>query len=193
MTFFMKKQNTYNDQTRWTIYKSPIDDIVIAGDDFSIQLISFEYSFHKYLAPLAGIKRGITSQIEKVISYLDIYFSDEQKEIPYKLKIISAPSLKQSAVKEDVINLDCSVFTENEIAVYRKLITVRAGRTISYGILAEKAGLAKAGRFAGTTMAKNLFPILIPCHRVVKSGGKIGHYSGGPGKKEFLLKHEGYL
>jgi methylated-DNA-[protein]-cysteine S-methyltransferase len=46
------------------------------------------------------------------------------------------------------------------------------------------------GRFVGNAMAKNMFPVFIPCHRVIKSDGAMGYYSGGVHIKEFLLAHE---
>jgi O-6-methylguanine DNA methyltransferase len=88
------------------------------------------------------------------------------------------------------IDLDLSIYTPNEIAIYRIIIGTKIGTTLSYGSLARLAGISRGARFVGTTMAKNIFPILIPCHRVIRSDGTIGRYSGGEGVKEYLLKHE---
>ena len=66
------------------------------------------------------------------------------------------------------------------------------GRTISYSGLAKKLGRPAAARAVGTALAKNPLPLIIPCHRVVRSDGKIGGFSA-PGGKELkakLLKHE---
>ena len=67
------------------------------------------------------------------------------------------------------------------------------GETVSYGELARKVGHPRAARAVGTVMATNRFPILIPCHRVLASGGKIGGYTSRSGInfKERLLKLEG--
>ncbi len=51
------------------------------------------------------------------------------------------------------------------------------GQTISYGELAERAGSPRAARAVGSTMAMNRFPIVIPCHRVIQSGGSPGRFS----------------
>jgi len=61
---------------------------------------------------------------------------------------------------------------------------------ISYGELAMLAGIPRGGRFVGNTMAKNRFPVIIPCHRVIKSDGTPGTYTSGPERKIFLLNHE---
>jgi len=82
-------------------------------------------------------------------------------------------------------------FSEFERKVYRALLKVTAGKTVTYGGLAKKAGYPGAARAVGSAMRKNPFPILIPCHRVVKSGGTIGRYSRGMTIKRKLLLHEG--
>jgi O-6-methylguanine DNA methyltransferase len=88
------------------------------------------------------------------------------------------------------LTLDLSPYTENEISVYESLLHIPCGETISYGWLAREAGFPSGGRFVGNTMAKNSFPVIIPCHRVVRSDGKPGNYTSGPHKKVFLLEHE---
>jgi len=69
---------------------------------------------------------------------------------------------------------------------------VRYGRTISYGRLAAKAGFPKAARAIGGVMARNPVPLIIPCHRVIRSDGKIGGFSaaGSVSLKKRLLKME---
>jgi methylated-DNA-[protein]-cysteine S-methyltransferase len=68
------------------------------------------------------------------------------------------------------------------------------GETVSYGELAAMAGRPRAARAVGTAMASNPLPFVIPCHRVVASGGKIGGYGGGRNAvalKRSLLAREG--
>jgi O-6-methylguanine DNA methyltransferase len=75
-------------------------------------------------------------------------------------------------------------------AVYGALLTVPAGVTVSYGALAEMAGFPRAARAVGTAMASNPIPIVVPCHRVIKSDGSLGRYGNDPSWKERLLAHE---
>jgi methylated-DNA-[protein]-cysteine S-methyltransferase len=69
---------------------------------------------------------------------------------------------------------------------------IEFGRTVSYSALAKKAGRPAAARAVGTALAGNPLPLIIPCHRIVRSDGKIGDFSapGGRDLKAKLLKHE---
>ena len=73
------------------------------------------------------------------------------------------------------------------------MINVKFGETISYSELAILIKNRFAVRAIGTTMAKNPWPIIIPCHRVIKKDNSIGKYSGigGIKGKRILLEHEG--
>lgn len=81
-------------------------------------------------------------------------------------------------------------FTEKVRDVVRK---IPRGKTMTYGEVAAKAGNPKASRFVGSIMKANYDPE-IPCHRVIRSDGKIGDYNrGGPEAKLALLKKEGAI
>jgi methylated-DNA-[protein]-cysteine S-methyltransferase len=76
----------------------------------------------------------------------------------------------------------------------QSVLTVTAetpyGTVRSYKAIAEAVDRPRAYRFVGTTLANNPFPILIPCHRIIKSDGSIGRFSGGADLKKRLLKRE---
>ena len=67
------------------------------------------------------------------------------------------------------------------------------GETRTYGQIARQAGNARAFRAAGTACGHNPIPLIVPCHRVVQTGGGIGNYGGGPEMKRALLDLEGAL
>lgn len=67
------------------------------------------------------------------------------------------------------------------------------GRTASYAELADRAGRPRAVRAAGSACATNPLPLVVPCHRVVRSDGSLGNYGGGAPAKAFLLEMEGAL
>ena len=70
---------------------------------------------------------------------------------------------------------------------------VAPGKVISYADLAKKAGSPDAVRAAGSACARNLIAVVVPCHRIVKTGGALGNYAYGLKYKEWLLRHEGAL
>ena len=78
-------------------------------------------------------------------------------------------------------------------AAWKVMKKVKAGNVISYGELAERAGSPNAVRAAGSACAKNAIVLVVPCHRIVKTGGALGNYAYGLDKKEWLLRHEGAL
>ena len=68
-------------------------------------------------------------------------------------------------------------------AVWKACRAVGYGKTTSYGELARRAGRPGAARAVGTAMRRNPWPIVVPCHRVLKGDGSIGGYSGRGGVK----------
>ena len=77
--------------------------------------------------------------------------------------------------------------------VLRELKRVKHGRTVGYAELAERCGSPRAARAVGQAMAKNPWPLVYPCHRVLASGGKMGGYAFGVDMKKWLLELEGAL
>ena len=75
--------------------------------------------------------------------------------------------------------------------VYAKLLQVPEGKVTTYGDLAKAVGLKNGQRIIGTIMKNNPFPVIVPCHRVVRSDGKIGGYAYGEIVKSRMLANEG--
>ncbi len=78
-----------------------------------------------------------------------------------------------------------------EEKVYKKLLEVPAGKVTTYGELAKAVGIKDGQRLIGKIMNKNPYPVIIPCHRVIKSDGKIGGYAWGEKIKTSMLLREG--
>jgi methylated-DNA-[protein]-cysteine S-methyltransferase len=127
------------------------------------------------------------------------------KKSGHKLNIVEFKSDSKlagvSAVVNDWIAGDVDAFNALKVrqpggeftqAVWKSLRKVRGGTVISYADLAAKAGRPLAVRAAGTAMATNLIAPIIPCHRVVKTGGALGGYGFGIDLKAKLLQHEGF-
>ena len=110
-------------------------------------------------------------------NWLDSYFSGNPAEISFPLNPQGTAFQKQ---------------------VWDLLLTIPYGETTTYGALAREMA-RRTGRermsaqAVGQAVGKNPISILIPCHRVVGANGKLTGYAGGLAKKEWLLRHEGWL
>jgi methylated-DNA-[protein]-cysteine S-methyltransferase len=78
-------------------------------------------------------------------------------------------------------------------AAWKAMRKVKGGKVLSYADLADNAGSPAAVRAAGSACAKNAIALVVPCHRIVKTGGALGNYAYGLSKKEWLLRHENAL
>jgi methylated-DNA-[protein]-cysteine S-methyltransferase len=89
----------------------------------------------------------------------------------------------------DLLALDiCSDFQQR---VLRAEHAIPRGRVSTYGRIARHLGQAGGARAVGRALATHPFPILIPCHRAIRSDGALGGYQGGPAMKQALLEMEG--
>lgn len=89
--------------------------------------------------------------------------------------------------------LDLSGLSPFERDVLAATGTIPAGETRPYGWVAREVGRPRAVRAVGTVLARNPVPLLVPCHRVVRTDGTLGQYMFGPARKAELLHAEGAL
>ena len=90
------------------------------------------------------------------------------------------------------LDLDLRGRTDFERAVWSKALEIPRGEVRPYGWIAAEIGRPRAVRAVGTALANNPVPLVVPCHRVVRSDGFIGQYSlGGPANKRAILATEG--
>jgi methylated-DNA-[protein]-cysteine S-methyltransferase len=146
-------------------YISPIGLIKITGNENGIHSVDFTDE-------QASKDSQSHPVLDECVLQLDEYFKGKRKEFTVKLNPEG---------------------TEFQKKVWNKLLEIPFGRTISYMELAKSLGDVKAIRAVGTANGKNKIAIIIPCHRVIGSNGKLTGYAGGLWRKEWLLKHEGIL
>jgi methylated-DNA-[protein]-cysteine S-methyltransferase len=91
------------------------------------------------------------------------------------------------------VPLDWRLSDGFRLRVLRAIAKIPYGETRSYTQMAAKAGNERAVRAAGTACGRNPIPLVVPCHRVLRSGGALGGYGGGLPMKEALLRLEGVL
>jgi O-6-methylguanine DNA methyltransferase len=90
----------------------------------------------------------------------------------------------------DLPPFDLNSGTEFQQSVWRALLRIPVGRTASYADIARAISRPKALRAVGSACGANPVPVLIPCHRVIASGGRLGGFSGGLHWKRLLLSRE---
>ena len=157
-------------------FKSPIGVInLIAADQILLGLNLSSAKALKEGLDEADYVRGFkeVSKIEIISDLLSDYFAGD-------IEAINGISVRQPGAQ----------FSQDAWKAMRK---IKAGKTLSYADLADRAGSAAAVRAAGSACAKNAIALVVPCHRIVKTGGALGNYAYGLNKKEWLLHHEGAL
>ena len=88
------------------------------------------------------------------------------------------------------LDLQCPPFYKKALKEVNK---IPFGKTVSYRDIAERAGNSKAVRATGSANANNPLPIVIPCHRILNTGGGLGGYGGNLERKVYLLELEGSI
>jgi methylated-DNA-[protein]-cysteine S-methyltransferase len=91
------------------------------------------------------------------------------------------------------ISLDWSLTRGFHRSVLRSTARIGYGHVKSYSEVAARAGSPRAVRATGNALGANPIPVIVPCHRVVRTGGALGGYGGGLDRKEYLLRLEGAL
>lgn len=89
------------------------------------------------------------------------------------------------------LRYDLEALTQFERAVLTKALEIPAGEVRPYGWIAREIGRPKAVRAVGSALGRNPVPVLIPCHRVLRSDGRVGEYAFGTAMKRALLSAEG--
>jgi methylated-DNA-[protein]-cysteine S-methyltransferase len=150
-------------------YNSPAGCLKITTSGGFINEIIFLNEEEKQTIPSIITAAGDKELLKNCIAQLDEYFSGERKnfELP----------LRQNG-------------TEFQQKVWKELMQIPYGQTISYLRLAKRLGNVKAIRAAASANGRNQLCIVVPCHRVIGSNGSLIGYGGGLPRKKWLLDHE---
>lgn len=150
-------------------HKTPIGTLNLLADD--------QVLIGTNLSTIAALNGGKDVKIVKLIPVISDLISDY---FDGNLLAINAIKVRQPG----------AAFSQ---AAWKAMRKIAAGKVISYADLAAKAGSPAAVRAAGSACANNAIMLVVPCHRIVKTGGALGNYACGISKKEWLLRHEGFL
>ncbi|MCX6284455.1 MAG: methylated-DNA--[protein]-cysteine S-methyltransferase [Bacteroidetes bacterium] len=142
--------------------KTPIGFIELTGSEKGVRSLYF-------LDFKVRVPRGVPHELKDAVDQLHEYFIGERKEFTLDL------------------DLEGSDF---QLRVWNELIKIPYGTTISYHELARRIGNASAFRAVGGANGANPVSIIIPCHRVLGTNGRLVGYAGGLKRKKWLLEHE---
>ncbi|XP_010137941.1 PREDICTED: methylated-DNA--protein-cysteine methyltransferase [Buceros rhinoceros silvestris] len=118
----------------------------------------------------------MTEPLKQCTAWLRAYFCEPARTASLPMPAFHHPLLQQDSFTSQVL--------------WTLLRDVKFGEAVSYKQLADLAGNGRAARAVGGAMRSNPIPIIIPCHRVIRSSGQSGSYGGGSLMKEWLLSHE---
>lgn len=160
-------------------FESPIGEGIIAGTSHGVVKVGLpgldrELILEELSARISPRLVEAPGSLEGALRELDEYFHGTRKEFDLALDW----SLAGSEFRRGVLEAAAAV---------------PFGEVITYGDAAERAGNRAAHRAAGTALGQNPLPLIVPCHRVVRSGGVLGNYGGGPEMKRWLLGFEGAI
>lgn len=160
----------------WVVEDTPIGRLTLAATPAGVVRVGFGDD-DAMLTELAAVVSPrvvrLPSRLDALRRQLDEYFAGRRRQFD--------------------VPLDRRLSHGYRRAVLEELSRVPYGQTVSYKDLAERTGHPKASRAVGTAMATNPIPIVVPCHRVLRTGGALGGYGGGLDTKVWLLRHEGAL
>lgn len=151
---------------------------------------------------LAATKRGLVELGFEGQKELDFYLEHLSRKL--SPRVLEAPA-RLDPVRRELdeyfegrrtrfdVPLDWSLSKGFTQRILRATAKVPYGEVSTYRQMAAKAGNERAVRAAGNALGANPIPIVVPCHRILRTGGSLGGYGGGPERKEFLLRLEGAL
>ncbi|UCG17856.1 MAG: methylated-DNA--[protein]-cysteine S-methyltransferase [Phycisphaerales bacterium] len=158
-----------------TAIDSPVGRLRLAATENGLCLVAFGNRADKRelqeLAGRCGCSPGkeTNPHLQRGIEELEAYFA--------------------AGLRDFIVPLDLRG-TPFQIKVWRELLTIPFGRTLSYGELARRIGQPNAQRAVGQAVGANPVAIIIPCHRVISASGELHGFGGGLWRKGFLLEHE---
>ncbi len=156
-------------------YRSPIGGITLASDGEALTGLWFDGQkyFPNFL--LKTLEETQLPVFDRTTEWLDVYFSGKAPDFTPALAMETTPFRK---------------------VVWEILLTIPYGQTMTYGEIAQRIAVQNglqhmSAQAVGGAVGHNEISLIIPCHRVIGSSGKLTGYAGGLDKKRYLLKLEG--
>jgi len=179
---------------------SPLPDLGSAAADRGL----LDVAYAVYDSPLGTLLLATTPRGLVSIAYTDAGVDAEIEKLARRLspRVLSVPRRLDEPRREldeyfegrrrsFELQLDRRLTQGFVRRVLDATARIPYGSVSTYGHVAAQAGSPRASRAAGNALGSNPLPIVVPCHRVVRTGGKLGGYGGGPERKQALLVVEG--
>ncbi len=163
-----REEREEQEERTYAVLESPIGPLLLSGTGAGLSAVEFARDGRPAF-PAAGWREDRSAQAE-ALRQLAAYFAGELREFDLPL----APR-----------------GTAFQLAVWRELQRIPYGETISYAELARRVGRPRAVRAVGAANGRNPLPVVVPCHRVIGSDGRLTGYAGGLNLKHRLLVLEG--
>lgn len=155
----------------WNQIKTPIGNVFFVWRKEGVLMVSFvEDNYTELLSSFVKYDFRIIRSTSQLEIQLKEYFEGTRRKFNLSL-VVNGTAYQQK--------------------VWKELLKVSYGETISYGELARRVGNPRGARSIGMAVHLNRIGIIVPCHRVIRSSGVIGGYASGVSKKKWLLEHEG--
>lgn len=159
----------------YRVVDSPVGRLLLAATDKGMVRVAFEGEEHERVLQTLGAKIGSRilrsdGKLDAAARQLDEYFNGTRHGFD--------------------LPLDLRLSTDFRRQVQRELSQIGYGQTLSYAQMAQRLGKPAAVRAVGSACATNPLPIMLPCHRVLRSDGGLGGYLGGLDAKQVLLDLE---
>jgi methylated-DNA-[protein]-cysteine S-methyltransferase len=162
----------------YAVVGSPVGDLVVAATPKGLVNIAYE-DFRGGLDPvLERLAAKLSPRILEQPARLDAVRRELDEYFDRRRTTFDVP-------------IDWALYSPFGRRVLQATAKIPFGRTATYGQMAAQAGNPKASRAAGRALGANAIPIVVPCHRVIGTSGKLTGYTGGMHRKEALLRLEG--
>lgn len=161
-------------EVAYTTVDSPVGSLLLAASDAGLVRVGYggvEETLHDVAAEISPRILEIPARFDEARRQLDEYFAGRRRRFD--------------------LSVDLRVVTDFRRRVLDATARIPYGSVATYREIAARAGNARAVRAAGSALGANPVPIIVPCHRVVRTGGGLGGYGGGLDRKKLLLDLEG--
>lgn len=154
-------------------YESPLGPVTLAASDAGLAGLWFEGQKHFPAPAQSWPQQPAHAVLQEAAKQLTAYFAGQRSHFDLPLDLRTGTAFQQ--------------------AVWQALVQIPCGTTCNYAALSQAIGRPSAVRAVGAAIGRNPLSVVVPCHRVMGSGGALTGYAGGLDRKSALLRLEGAL